>query len=68
MLDKWSSTSKLSNIKLSHIPDGRYIFSLVKESTCPPYLLNLLFDIFKPFPVFVIIEFWLLDIMPTLLI
>ena len=68
MLDKWSSTSKLSNIKLSHIPDGRYIFSLVQESTCPQYLLNLLFDIFKPFPVFAIIEFWLLDFMPTLLI
>ena len=26
MLDKWSLASKLSDIKLSHIPDGRYIF------------------------------------------
>ena len=26
MLNKWSPTSKLSDIKLSHIPDGRYIF------------------------------------------
>ena len=25
-LDKWSPTSKLYNIKLPHIPDGRYIF------------------------------------------
>ena len=27
MLDKWSPTSKLLDIKLSHIPDDRYIFS-----------------------------------------
>ena len=26
MSDKWSPTSKLSDIKLSHISDGRYIF------------------------------------------
>ena len=26
MLDKWSPTSKLYDIKLSHIPDGRYVF------------------------------------------
>ena len=26
MLDKWSPTSKLSNIKCSHYLDGRYIF------------------------------------------
>ena len=26
MLDKWGPTSKLSDIKLSHYPDGRYIF------------------------------------------
>ena len=26
MLDKWSPTSKLSDIKLSHYPDCRYIF------------------------------------------
>ena len=26
MLDKWSPLSKLSDIKFSHYPDGRYIF------------------------------------------
>ena len=26
MLDKWSPTSKLSDIKFYHYPDGRYIF------------------------------------------
>ena len=66
MLDKWSPASKLSDIKLSHIPDGRHIFLLVRESTCPPYLLNLFFDIFKAFSVFVMIEFWVLDTMSTL--
>ena len=28
MLDKWSPTSKLSDIKLFHYPDGRYFFHL----------------------------------------
>ena len=58
MLDKLSPIPKLCDIKLSHILDGRYIFfSLVREPTCLPYLFNLLFDIFKSFPVFVMIEF-----------
>ena len=65
MLDKWSPTFKLSDIKLFHIPDGRYIFSLAREPTCRPYLLNLFFDIFKSFSVFVMIDFWVLDIIST---
>ena len=52
--------TKVSDIKLSHI------FSLVRKPTYRPYLLNQFFDILKSFPVFVIIEFWLLHIMPTL--
>ena len=36
-------------------------FSFLREPTCPPYLLNLFFDIFKFFPVFIMIEFWVLD-------
>ena len=31
-------------------------FPLVREPTCPPYLLNLFFDIFKSFPVFIILS------------
>ena len=49
MLDKWSLTSKLFDIKLSHIPDVRYIFF-----TCTRTHLSAIpvFDIFKIFPVF----------------
>ena len=39
MLDKWSPTSKVSVIKLSHYPDGQYNFWIVREATCPLYLL-----------------------------
>ena len=42
------------------------IFLLVLERTCPPYLLNLFFDIFKSFPLFIMIEFWVLASMLTL--
>ena len=55
MLEKWSTTFKLSDVKLSHTLDSRYIFSLVREPTCLPYLLHLFFDIFKSFLMFVII-------------
>ena len=49
MLDKWSPSSKLPHIKLSHYQDSQYFFSLARDATCPPYLLNLFFDIFKSF-------------------
>ena len=63
MLDKWNPISKLSDIKFSHYPDDRYIFFLlVREPVCPPYLLNLFFDIFKSF----LIELWVLANMLTL--
>ena len=68
MLDKWGPTSKLSDIKLSHYPDGRYIFSLVREPACPPYLLKLFFDIFKSSPLFIMTEFWVLANMSILAI
>ena len=55
MLEKWSTTSKLSDNKLSHTLDSQYIFSLVREPTCPPYVLHLFFDMFKSFLIFVII-------------
>ena len=35
-------------------------FSLVREPTCLPYILNLFFDIFRSFPLFTMIEFWVL--------
>ena len=61
MLDKWSPAYKLSDIKLSHYPDGRYIFF-----TCPRIRLSAIpikpvfFYIFRSFPLFVMIEFWVL--------
>ena len=66
MLDKWSSTSKLSGIKLSTLQTVDIFFSFVQERTCLPHPLNLFYDIIKSFLVFVIIEFWISDIMPTL--
>ena len=33
-------------------------FQLVREPVCPPYLLNLFFDIFKSFIVFIILSIW----------
>ena len=50
MLDEWSTTSKLSNIKLSHIPDGRYIYIFYFYETRLSALP--VFDVFKSFPVF----------------
>ena len=40
ILDKWSLISKLSDIKLSHIPDVRYIFFHLFENppVCHTYL------------------------------
>ena len=58
ILEKWSPTSKLCHIKLSNYPDSRYIFSTCREPVCPPYLLNLFFDIFKSFIVFIILSIW----------
>ena len=66
MMDKWSPTSKLSDIKLSRIPDDRYIFFTCKFSTCPPYQLNLCCDILNSFSVFIMIESWRLDNVSTL--
>ena len=66
MLDKWSPTSKLSNIKLSHYLDGRHIFFTWREPACLPYLLNLFFDIFKSFPLFIMTEFRVLANMSIL--
>ena len=60
MLHKWSPTSTLSDMKFPHNPSSRYIFSLVREPACPPNLLNLFLDIFKYFPLFIMIKFWAL--------
>ena len=44
MLDMWSPTSKLSDIKLSKIPDvSIYMFHLYENLPVKPYLLNLIF-------------------------
>ena len=62
MLDEWSPTSKLSDIRLSHIPDDRYIYFLCTRthlSTIP------VFDIFKSFPVFSCDWILVLDNMST---
>ena len=48
----------ISNCSTIQIAD--IFFSLVQEPACPPYLLNLFFDIFKSFPLFTMIEFWVL--------
>ena len=49
---------EISNCSTIQIVD--IFFSLAREPTCPPYLLNLFFDIFKSFPLFTMIEFWVL--------
>ena len=36
MLDKWSPTSKLSDIKFSHYPAGRYVFLFLFLFKNPP--------------------------------
>ena len=65
MLDKWCPTSKLSDIKLSHIQSVDIFFTCARtylstiHPTCPP--LKLFFDILKSFPVLIMIEFWVLD-------
>ena len=41
-------------------------FSLIREPACPPYLLNLLFDIFQPFLLLIMIEYRVLANMLTL--
>ena len=56
MLDEWSPTSKLSDIKLSHTVD---IFSLlVREPTCLPYLFSISSNLFPCFPCFHF-EYWI---------
>ena len=68
MSDKWRPKSKLSDIKFSHYLDDRYSSFTVREHTYPLYQLNLFFDIFKFFPLFIIIEFLVLANMLALLI
>ena len=74
LLPKISNFRNVGQVK-SHIQAARYqtvpsfrrsiYFFLARESTCPPYLLNLCFDIFKSFPMFIVIEFWVLNNMST---
>ena len=60
MLNKWSPTSKLFDIKFSHYSDGRYIFFTCTRSRLSS-ILNLIFDIFKSFSLFIWLnfEYWL---------
>ena len=64
MLGKWSPTFNLLDIKLSHIPDDRYIFSTCTRTFLSVITFFLIF--FKSFHLFVMIGFWVLDIMTTL--
>ena len=41
------------------------IFSLIREPACPPNLLNLFLDIFKSFPLFIMIKFWAFNILTS---
>ena len=68
MLDKWSLKSKLSDIKLSHYPDGRYILFTCTRTHLYSIPIKLVFWFFKSFLLFIMIEFWVLDTMSTLLI
>ena len=51
MLDEWIPTSKLSDIKLSLMPDNRYIFLLVWEPSCLPCMFLISSNLFPCFPV-----------------
>ena len=50
MLEKWSPTSKLSDIKLSHIPDCRYIFFTCTRTYLSAIPVKPVFWYFKIFP------------------
>ena len=65
----WASEVQHPSCPISNFPTIQTVdifFSLVREPACPPYLLNLFFDIFKSFPLFIVIEFWVLANMLTL--
>ena len=67
----WTSEVPLPSCPISNFPTIQTVdifFAHVREPVCPPYLLNLFFDIFKSFPLFITIEFWVLANMSTLLI
>ena len=66
ILDKWSPTSKLVDIKLSHYPFGRYTIFTCTRTYLSAILIKLVFYIFKSFLVFIMIEFLVLDNISTL--
>ena len=55
----WTSEVPHSSSPISNCPTIQTVdifFPLVREPICPPYPLNLFFDIFKSFPVFIILS------------
>ena len=66
ILDKWSPTYKLIDIKLSHHPDGRYIIFTCTRTHLSAIPIKLVFYIFKSFPVFIMTEFLVLNNISTL--
>ena len=60
-------TCKLSDIKFSHYPDGRYIlFTGTRTGLSATPIKLVFFDIFKSFPLFIMTEFCVLANMSTL--
>ena len=65
----WSSEVPYQSCPISNCPTFQTVdifFSLVREPTCPSYLLNLFYDIFKSFLTFIMTEFRVLDNMSSL--
>ena len=62
----FTAISVYKAIKFPTIQMVDIFFSLVWQPACLPYPLNLFFDIFKSFPLFIMIEFWVLANMLTL--
>ena len=62
MFDNWSPTSKLSDMKLSHYPDGQYIVFICTRNHLFALSIKLVFWFFQIFSrVYYDSEFWVLD-------
>ena len=67
----WTSEVPHPSCPISNCPTTQTVdifFSLVRESACPPYLLQLFFGIFKSSPLFIMTEFSVLANMSILAI
>ena len=68
ILDKWSPTSKLSDINFSHYPDGRYISFTCTRTCLSATPIKPVFWYLQIFFLGYMIEFWVLANMLTFLI